>query len=300
MNVKFTATSAPVKQAAAEAKAAIEEVGQTGAAAGEKVAGGMQTLAGAAGDAATTVAAVGAAAIGMGVTAAYALDTLIHHAEDARAEFDRMTKDIHAFRDEVARDISLDIHSTAASQKIEALSQQYIAAVDKMHEAAKSKLDWKNFKASFGLSGQLDDENARMQSAANQAAVLTAKRIKQLKDDAAFEDRQRYENDAYAAKQVWDKFIADKQKAEAKAEADRIEEMRRVEEAQIDRSTRDLRERERELLDMSRQRLQIEQQITREREQQARGFGANDVLFGSSAGMNGTIGQIELANRWSD
>lgn len=296
INVKFTASAAPVVAASAEAKAAIESVG----AAGKEASKDVQSMAAAAGEAAGTVAALGTAAVGMGIAAAYALDGFLNKAEDARNAFDKMTEGVRNLRDDVAKDIALDLNTNPALRKIEALSQHYMSAVEKMNDAASSTLDWKNFKASFGLDSDLKDEQSRLQGVANQAAAQVAKRQKQIKEDAAFEDRQRYEDDAYAAKQVWDKFIEDKQKAEAKAEADRMKEMQRVEEAQIERSTRDLREREREMLNLAKERLSIEQQITREREQQSRGFGANDVLFGSSAGMNGTIGQIELANRWSD
>lgn len=58
--------------------------------------------------------------------------------------------------------------------------------------------------------------------------------------------------------------------------------------------------KEQQALENARQRLEIERQITREKQEQQRGFGAENVPFFGVGAMAATINQQEISRKWSD
>lgn len=90
--------------------------------------------------------------------------------------------------------------------------------------------------------------------------------------------------------------IRDMENASAQALAEARREMR-----EKDREEREAqRDHEREMANLARERLRVEREITRERNQQQAGFGLGNVNFSSGRAMQAAIGQSDISQRWSD
>lgn len=90
--------------------------------------------------------------------------------------------------------------------------------------------------------------------------------------------------------------IRDMENASAQALAEARRELRAQDQAEREAQ----REHEREMANLARERLRVERDITRERNQQQAGFGLGNVNFSSGRAMQAAIGQSEVSQRWSD
>lgn len=344
LNVKFTANVAPLKDAAAEAKQSLDEVGSSGQSAGAGIGMGMAAAAAAAVVASKVIVqfmndmaalAKETAAYEANRNAAFAsqestLGSLLNAAQQTtdydqkRSHINQQLADTQAkIGDDAAK--YLDTHgslidsaavllglekSTAQVLKEQAVDMQTAAdirerQIQALNEATAKQYEQSNLLKQAALTG--DPINVEREKARQEIEALERKRDG-IRGAGSYAAVNEVEEAIRLRKLELEEVI---KRIEAEREAKNMRDMehesakalheawRQQAEEQRDRE-REEREHAREMAHAARERLQLEKEITREKNAQRAGFGINNVTFFGSRAMQSAINQREISQMWSD
>ncbi len=198
-------------QAKADAKALKQEVsalGSTGSNAGGLGAAGAQAEVFSAG-----LLTAAAAAVTLGISLAKAIDTWLNWSKDSQDETDKVTAGVRGLRDELAREASFTIDTSAAEKKIQQIGRKVQAAIGNMNESAGDGGFLANFAASFGFDGALNSKLNNLYSNANQLAAVARNDAKRIRAEQAAEDLRAAEDQKIARLEGIEKINAEQKKA---------------------------------------------------------------------------------------